>query len=353
MPWCPKCKAEYQEGFKVCADCNVELVDEWTEEMDMVPFTEEDDKAFPEKLVKYFEFSGLKASLTYDEEREIYVVSVPFQKQKQAKQLYQAFLAVESDRIARERTMKMHGPSEDDGTEVDSGEDFETDEYEAAKEMVDESGTDIVSDKAYDEVSENELLDSENELSDSEDGSSEEVSEDTEDEDASLINPREESGVYVMKADRYKDLKDTVIVFLLFGIVGLIVVILNVAHVFNFINGVVAQLVLGLLFLFFIGVGLNTQQKARKIQSEIDDESKLTDKINQWLKVNVTEAFLESIKNDKLSDEVNYLKASEEIRQMLIKEFGDQNPSYLDRLIDEFYSKNFDDNGGDNDDDIE
>ena len=28
MPWCPKCKSEYREGFTVCADCGSTLVDE-------------------------------------------------------------------------------------------------------------------------------------------------------------------------------------------------------------------------------------------------------------------------------------------------------------------------------------
>lgn len=28
MPYCPKCHAEYREGFTKCADCNVDLVDE-------------------------------------------------------------------------------------------------------------------------------------------------------------------------------------------------------------------------------------------------------------------------------------------------------------------------------------
>lgn len=28
MPWCPKCKTEYREGFSVCADCGSELVEE-------------------------------------------------------------------------------------------------------------------------------------------------------------------------------------------------------------------------------------------------------------------------------------------------------------------------------------
>lgn len=27
MPWCPKCKNEYREGIRVCADCGTELVD--------------------------------------------------------------------------------------------------------------------------------------------------------------------------------------------------------------------------------------------------------------------------------------------------------------------------------------
>jgi hypothetical protein len=26
--FCPKCRAEYREGFRTCADCNIELVDE-------------------------------------------------------------------------------------------------------------------------------------------------------------------------------------------------------------------------------------------------------------------------------------------------------------------------------------
>ncbi len=28
MPWCPKCRTEYRDGFTVCADCGAQLVDE-------------------------------------------------------------------------------------------------------------------------------------------------------------------------------------------------------------------------------------------------------------------------------------------------------------------------------------
>ncbi|MGE5404205.1 MAG: hypothetical protein ACM3PP_04635 [Candidatus Saccharibacteria bacterium] len=31
MPWCPKCRVEYREGFKECSDCQVDLVDKLPE----------------------------------------------------------------------------------------------------------------------------------------------------------------------------------------------------------------------------------------------------------------------------------------------------------------------------------
>ena len=37
MPWCPKCKSEYREGFTECAACHVPLVDDLPEEEDIQP----------------------------------------------------------------------------------------------------------------------------------------------------------------------------------------------------------------------------------------------------------------------------------------------------------------------------
>jgi uncharacterized Zn finger protein (UPF0148 family) len=36
MPWCPKCKSEYREGFTVCADCGTPLVEEPEEDSEEV-----------------------------------------------------------------------------------------------------------------------------------------------------------------------------------------------------------------------------------------------------------------------------------------------------------------------------
>lgn len=36
MPWCPKCRLEYREGFEKCSECDVDLVEELTEEPEAV-----------------------------------------------------------------------------------------------------------------------------------------------------------------------------------------------------------------------------------------------------------------------------------------------------------------------------
>ncbi len=64
MPFCPNCKMEYREGFKVCADCKVPLVDKLEEmpkfeaidesNLFVGDFVEdEDDNDIPESMEKY------------------------------------------------------------------------------------------------------------------------------------------------------------------------------------------------------------------------------------------------------------------------------------------------------------
>ena len=68
MPWCPKCKNEYYEGIKVCADCKTELVDsleEWEKAQN-----EAREEALKEELAAYTEMLSEEELCEENAERE-------------------------------------------------------------------------------------------------------------------------------------------------------------------------------------------------------------------------------------------------------------------------------------------
>lgn len=314
MPWCPNCRTEFQEGITVCSDCKAELVDNLEAAEVLEPFFQIEDKKIADKLNRFLDYSGVKSELHYDEENELYIIDVLPRQQKDAKKLYQAFCYVERERIAKEVYSEVN---------TDEAEDSQNENFDIDLTEVTDQESEQDEDAFDDELGEIPI-----------DVPSDDIS--------SYDDEREDTGVYVMKADQYKDLSGTVIIFLLFGIVGGIIVILNIIGIINLFHGWLPNTVLGAMFLAFIYIALSTNRKAKKVKAEIEAENKLTEEINQWLKLNVTESFLASLRDDQISDEMNYIKMTDTIKEMLIKEFGPQNLAYLDRLIDEYYSSNFD-----------
>jgi hypothetical protein len=296
MPWCPNCNAEYQDGYTECSDCGVALVDSIEEDIELVPFFQAEDKKIAEKLVSYLKYSNMPSEMSYSEENEVYLVNIPPRMEKEARKLYQAFYYVERENIANDKTNSDQ--TEDPMVEelVEDVEPLHSEEGET------EDHLDLA------EVAEDEGL---------------------------------EKGPYVFKADRYKDLAGTVGIFLFFGVVGLVFVILNMAGILTILNGWLPNVIMGALFLSFLYVAFSTRQKAQKIRDEIAVENKLTDDINVWLKGNVTKDYLATIHSDSISEELNYIKMTDTIKELLIKNFGKQNLSYLDRLVEEYYNNNF------------
>ena len=87
MPWCPKCRTEYQKGVLLCSDCGATLVEELPEEDDskviMIAKREEAENYYD--LLTKFEIE--RAMLKYDMESNLYQVSVPDNQVEKAKKL--------------------------------------------------------------------------------------------------------------------------------------------------------------------------------------------------------------------------------------------------------------------------
>lgn len=314
MPWCPNCKEEYQEGYTECNDCKIALVDSLEKAAEIYePFFQSEDKKIAEKLVKFFEYSDLKCEMIYDDQSELYIITIPPKKSKQARKLYEAFYFVEAERIAKEAKT---GTANELSQESKENSDEATSQSAEADEYLD--------------------------ITDEASSTDEDSEEDAPSDDVADYSCNCSNHAYVMKSEQYKDLAGTVWIFLVFGVLGLALVLLNATGVLTIFSGWIPLTIMTVLFIAFIYVALSTHIKAKKIQSEIEAENKLTDEINSWMKLNVTESFLSSIHNDDISEEANYIKETDEIKEMLLKEFSTQNLAYLDRVIDDYFNNSSD-----------
>lgn len=356
MPWCPKCKNEFQEGYTLCSDCKVELVEKLPEVEEFIPFFQSDTKNIADKLSKFFTYSDLKSVVRYNNELGVYIVFVPSDKRKVAQKLYQAFYFVERERYenglgeeASEEPEEMNEAMEDFPEEEASEEVWEASEdAEDVSEEVGEASEDAEDALEESKQDESEPLQDSAKLVEGDAlyrdtwlkksmAEAEDIAEPEEEETEKI-----ESGTYVLKSEKYKDYNSTVSVFLGLGILGVIFVILNAVGVLTILNGILPICVMGTLFLSFIVIGITTEKKAKELQLEIEDEKNITKQINEWLSTNVTADYLESLGDETISAELNYIRVTDTIREKLQENFPGQSSAFLDRLIEEFYNANFD-----------
>lgn len=155
------------------------------------------------------------------------------------------------------------------------------------------------------------------------------------------------AAAYVKKEDKYNDFKSSVAIFIPFGVIGLVVVLLNTIGIFHFLTSAFQMVILSVCFIGFIGVGVHSLSQLKKIREEIEQESKETSTIIDWLKENVTLDILShNIKEDD-SDEIRYIKQTTLMKSMILDEFHDMDEGFIDQLVEDYYSDYFDDDSPD------
>lgn len=95
MPWCPKCKNEYREGIKVCADCGMELVEtlDGAEGSPLIFGSQEQ----MEELERFLAYNQLKtARVERDEAEGVYELYVGDEERQKASMAVKVFLQQEA-----------------------------------------------------------------------------------------------------------------------------------------------------------------------------------------------------------------------------------------------------------------
>ncbi len=322
MPWCPNCKMEYVAGKTTCIDCGAELIDDMSAELELITFMTTEKEKLAHKFVQFLHYSKIdNATYEYNEETELWHVLVNETAVKQVKKLYEAFYSVEtqqqlSDLMQGKESIKSSVQGEDKEEYTNSDNEFSNDELskELSEEYLDE-----------DSYADNDSMFDQEELVEVLQNSKKKPSKPT---------------TYVKKEEQYKDLKSSAFTFLIVAVLGIAVLILNAVGIIHLFYGIMPYIVMGIMFIAFIVVGFSSYSSAKKVETEIEEENRVTDAINHWLSKNITADLLNSYTNSEDAEEIKFFHKLEKMKEMINAQFGELDESYLDRLVEEFYNGN-------------
>ncbi|SFR97722.1 hypothetical protein [Anaeromicropila populeti] len=144
---------------------------------------------------------------------------------------------------------------------------------------------------------------------------------------------------YVKKSEQYSDASSSGIMFLVVGIIGIGVIILNALGVVSWIAGYFNYALYTALSVAALLVGIFTLRRAASLKREIPEETSLQDNIIQWLKDNITADFLNKYEDEMLADEIVYFNKIEAMKNAVFMQYPDADSDFLDQIIEDFYQE--------------
>ncbi|MBR3637111.1 MAG: hypothetical protein IKN45_04220 [Lachnospiraceae bacterium] len=307
MPWCPKCRNEYREGFTVCADCGVDLVDELTEEEVKKIALLKAPLASVMEIMDFLDTTGLKGYSHVENEDGTAFLMVEEENQKQITFAIQAYMKKRKEAV-EEYNERMRAKMQESLFGEDEDGDEEDDSSYSGKESDDED------DEDYDEDDEEEKV---------------------------------EEKVFRSSKEKADDAKSSAISLLVVGLIGLIFEALVVFHVLplkiNGVPGIVLYAFLACVFLILIISGIASFFTAKRLKNAIVDETEIKNEILDFCKHEAVETANKMLGkgggNDLYFARVDFLKSAIK-REPKFKNVDDVT---IDGLLDENYSELFPD----------
>lgn len=292
MPWCPKCKNEYREGIKVCADCGCELVEE--EQFANLALLTYGDEEQLNALSRYLEFNAIRGiTVRFNEEEGAHELLVFGGDREKAEALARTFLREEAARrdMAGEPEEELKEEQPEEGTTEEAG----TEEEEPG----------------------------------------EEESQDAEPEEEASGAPV----LYQNSRERAEDNRSSAWVLLFVGLVGLLFMILGILEVIPLRvgNPYMFYGVMSAVFLLFIVMGVVSMKNAKIFSKKAESENTLRDAMTRWYRENLDAASVDAAlgQNGESEDEVLYFNRVQYLKERFNHQFMNLDQAFLEHFIDE------------------
>ncbi|MCR5791793.1 MAG: hypothetical protein K6G65_01360 [Lachnospiraceae bacterium] len=282
--WCPKCKIEYTAGITVCADCKSKLVEELSDEVEVIYTTNSQSEAG--EILDFLHYSDISsAEISYNEETNEFDLVTTLDDAQKAGQMLQLFLAGKNNHPA------------------------------ITGNKTDEEGI-LNEDISFEE--------------------NEEISSNTQEEEEDSLSSN--TSVYVKSQVYYDDLKSSAQAFTAVGVLGIVFWVLNFTGIIPWFQQPFVLAVMMIMFLAFIGVGISSFLKLKSAKEDMEDEGALSQKVQDWLRENITEETLLSLNEEGDTPEVSCMRHYDYIKEKLSFEMSELDEAYMDAMIEDFYN---------------
>lgn len=385
MPWCPKCRNEYKEGYTFCSDCNLPLVEN-IEKASYIQICSGERNAV-ERLSKFLFYNKIDNEMVENQDgtKAIYVNPKTETKSRLAAKVF--FAEEEKRRVIQESIEEtnalndefdeiVNGPKqEEDGPKFGSFDAFLA-SFDEQTEPEGSEGTEENSEEASDEENDvwSKLMSFKKKTDEQDDdGETESLADffartaheadalekpavdetpifDEEDDDdepdlSLLLASDKTTKEYVNTSERAEDFKSSGYVLLSVGIIGFVAMcLINLGIIkIEFSNMLLMNLMMYALFIFFIVFGVYSLKGAGKLADQAQKEATHIDEINTWIKENLNAKDMDSLLGiaEDSEDELDYFKRSDYLKKVIKKQFPDLPDSGVDRLTDDAYQMLF------------
>lgn len=276
MPWCPKCKSEYREGFTVCADCGSKLVEEeQNDELVSLTFGEAEQM---EALADFLQYSGIRKlkRREYDNDSQVELL-VAREELEKAAAAVRVFLVQENQRLAED-------------SDEQEGEDSTFEEAEQFRDVAVDRRT------------------------------------------------LRGSSLYQDSSQRADENRSSGWMLLIVGILGLVLVVLGILEVLplRLGNPYLFYGVMIAIFLLFSVAGAMSIKSASFFAKKAESENSLRSTMLDWCKENLRADEIDSQAcSEDMPDEVRYLNRTASIRERLNHQFVNLDQDFLDKFVDD------------------